>query len=1245
MKILAIRGKNLTSLLEFDVDFEKAPFEGGGLFAITGDTGAGKSTLLDAMCVALYDASPRLNGTRDFLVGRPGDDDKSMLGNTDPRSLLRRGTSEGYAEADFRGVDGRRYRSRWMVRRARGKVEGQIQNQDIVFTDMESGERLGGTKTETLAVIRERVGLEFDQFRRAVLLAQGEFAAFLKASPQERAVLLERTTGTEIYPRLSQAAFERARDMRASYQEVEQRVGVLSVLDDTARQALDAQVEVRKGELEQARADLKAAEQASAWHATLAELEAKVQAADVAQAEAGQARAEARPRFDELAAVESVQPLRQSVTQCDQLTEQVERCQRETQTAVSEVEGLEAEVARATTLRDEAQRALGAARQALASAAGDLERATVLDASLAEHEKQVSEAVHREATKADEVRVAEAALAKTRDGLATAVAERDEADRWLTDNASVQPVADEWPRWTAEIERFIRAHDGETAASQKLARLDGDLREATAAVTRETEAAQKSEAVASDAKKRVGELQGAVDGLRAPEAVAADIDGATLRQGRCQRVDHLRARLAEQAEGLERFQHDADARQAEAAAHEETGRARESDARDLQQRLEEATRQRDHLLATLKHEDERAQLRAGEPCPLCGATEHPYAQDNPVVNQMLEDANSRVAELGIKQREAQQAATKAATEAISSRRRETELRASVDESRRRLDETLREYEAARQQAELDDSFADARHPHLEARLGAVLHGLGLRLQALGVERKQIDTTRDQLDKAVRDEQTVRQAYDTANLTRGKAEEAERKARDDHEGAKREVETCRTAKDEARQSLAPAFPDSDRWRENLDKDPRAFLRACGERVDAYRTRRAAREEADQRLKAASASIETAQEGLRLLQADASERREEARKAQARRDETRASRSALFGGRSTEEVRAELQGAVDKAEAAFTTADGTLNERVATRADKSGRLSTQQKQLGDLSQALAEAVAERDQALARHGIDVVEARRRLARDATWIEAERALQRSLEQAVTSAQTLLEERRKTRDQHASTHAPTITRDEALRQVETLAASISELEHTLSTVTAEQINDDKARLQRNELGARIVALREQARVWEELSDLIGSADGKKMQVFAQSLTLEMLIAYANEHLVELSRRYRLMRAPSKKEVLAIQVVDQDMGDEVRSVDSLSGGESFLVSLALALGLSSLSAHRTRIDSLFIDEGFGSLDAETLDGALSALESLQAMGRHVGIISHVPGIAERVGARVHVARRGAGRSEVRTVSR
>ncbi|MHC4514516.1 MAG: SbcC/MukB-like Walker B domain-containing protein, partial [Planctomycetota bacterium] len=153
-----------------------------------------------------------------------------------------------------------------------------------------------------------------------------------------------------------------------------------------------------------------------------------------------------------------------------------------------------------------------------------------------------------------------------------------------------------------------------------------------------------------------------------------------------------------------------------------------------------------------------------------------------------------------------------------------------------------------------------------------------------------------------------------------------------------------------------------------------------------------------------------------------------------------------------------------------------------------------------------------------------------------------------------------------------------------------------------------------------------------------GSRDGARFRVFAQSLTLDVLLQTANRHLAELAPRYQLMRVPGHD--LDLQVVDLDMAEEIRSVHSLSGGETFLVSLALALALASLSAHETPVESLFIDEGLGTLDTQTLDIALSTLDALQASGRKVGLISHVAGTAERIGVQVRVSPTGGGRSRV-----
>ncbi|HET6612765.1 MAG TPA: AAA family ATPase, partial [Kofleriaceae bacterium] len=182
MRVLAIRGANLASLAgEFEVRLDADPLASAGLFAITGPTGAGKSTLLDALCVALYDKTPRLCARGGALIGHEGEPEEARISATDVRALLSRGAGAGYAEVDVIGKDGRALRARWDVRRARERATGRLQPQTMAIRDLATDKVEAGPKSEILATIESRVGLSFEQFRRSVLLPQGDFAAFLRA--------------------------------------------------------------------------------------------------------------------------------------------------------------------------------------------------------------------------------------------------------------------------------------------------------------------------------------------------------------------------------------------------------------------------------------------------------------------------------------------------------------------------------------------------------------------------------------------------------------------------------------------------------------------------------------------------------------------------------------------------------------------------------------------------------------------------------------------------------------------------------------------------------------------------------------------------------------------------------------------------------------------------------------------------------------------------------------------------------
>ena len=266
--------------------------------------------------------------------------------------------------------------------------------------------------------------------------------------------------------------------------------------------------------------------------------------------------------------------------------------------------------------------------------------------------------------------------------------------------------------------------------------------------------------------------------------------------------------------------------------------------------------------------------------------------------------------------------------------------------------------------------------------------------------------------------------------------------------------------------------------------------------------------------------------------------------------------------------------------------------------------------------------------------------IAKGEAWIASEQSRLVALREEVMKATATLTAIRESAREHEVAGRPAHSHEEIAA-----ALSDSEVRHTTAAeefieARAVLINDDQSRSRVAEIQVTLDARREKARVWGQLDELIGSADGAKFRRFAQSLTLNHLIQLANRHLADLHPRYELQRAPGGD--LVLQVVDHNMADEVRGVHNLSGGERFLVSLALALGLASMASSRgVKVESLFIDEGFGALDSTSLAMAVSVLEQLQATGRRVGVISHVDELKERIAVKVEITPVGGGRSTVK----
>ncbi|MFA7084240.1 MAG: SbcC/MukB-like Walker B domain-containing protein [Arcobacteraceae bacterium] len=212
---------------------------------------------------------------------------------------------------------------------------------------------------------------------------------------------------------------------------------------------------------------------------------------------------------------------------------------------------------------------------------------------------------------------------------------------------------------------------------------------------------------------------------------------------------------------------------------------------------------------------------------------------------------------------------------------------------------------------------------------------------------------------------------------------------------------------------------------------------------------------------------------------------------------------------------------------------------------------------------------------------------------------------------------------------------NEELKELQT---TIDELQKSIGSIEKElEINAQNIKKHEDKI-KELQKKKEAFKVWVKLNDMIGSASGDKFAKFAQGITLDQLIYLANKHLNILSPRYELQRSLDSNKQLEIEIVDGFQGDVVRGVNTLSGGESFIVSLSLALGLSSLASQKISIDSLFLDEGFGTLDSDSLELALNALNQLQSSGKMVGVISHVEALKERIPLQIRVVPRGDGTS-------
>ena len=1211
MKILAIRLKNLASLAgPFEIDFTAEPLASAGLFAITGPTGAGKSTLLDALCLALFGAVPRLEN-----IGRETrvpDADGEILTN-DPRTLLRRGTGSAFAEVDFVGIDSRRYRARWEANRARDKANGKLQGSRQSLHDLDSQQLLSNqSKREYEQLIESRLGLNFAQFTRAVMLAQSEFSAFLKADDKERSELLEKLTNTAIYTQLGQRAFIKARDAGEALKELNKEAEGVLPMNEEERAVLDQQLVEAQQTLKAGQGQLRQLEQQRNWLGELLALQDQHNAAAEALASARQDwQGLASERLD-LTRLEQLAPQRHQFARRQDVLNQLTPLAA----ALQQQRGEQAELGER---QQRLEQDLGAAKEALA-------QALAAQSDSAPHLRQAFEIQHslnrldqdlvREREQGQQAQHVFSEGQAQLDALAEHQQRHEQAlaniAAQLHGSAGMADLGGAWHIYRGQLQQVMLTANRLGKGREELPA----LRQTAEARTREC-----------------AELRQSLDLLfqesaAEPQALAEQIGllGTLLQDNRKQQrgFEDL-ARLWSRQQEIEQRLNVLRERQASAQQERQrlvaVGMQGKQELEQAQQALT-LTRQlleRQRLARNASVEELRTQLQDDQPCPVCGSLEHPYHQPEVLLENLA------------RHDESEEAAAQKVVDDLS--RKLEDLRVEVGGLNIQLKDSLAQQEELNNQRQLLDTDlqTQALWPQLaEHDSAARSPWLDLQLRRLNDDIERDQHRQHTLLTLQQDAARLQQQLQAANEAQ---QQATLQLNQQQDGLNADQQ--RLDQDLAQfETLLPA----DLFAALRETPSETFLsldQQLSARLQLLDQQKDEQQELAERLKQRESLEGKQQDRQQVLE----QRHQQLATLETQQQQAREALTALIGEHAdADHWQRALEQAVEQARASEAGLGQQMHDARAQAAALSSELKAREQQQGALEQErqqLDEAIAQWRQAhpeLDEQGLDAL-----LAMDDEQVGQLRQRLQAAEKAVEQSSVRVQERDERLQQHQKQQ---LTEQSAEQLEQALLASQQQLdqhEHLCAELRAQQAEDQRRQQASQSLAERIAQARTEWQRWARLNDLIGSSSGDTFRKIAQSYNLDLLVHHANQQLRQLVRRYRLKRGGSQ---LGLLVLDTEMGDELRSVHSLSGGETFLVSLALALGLASMASSTLRIESLFIDEGFGSLDPESLQLAMDALDGLQAQGRKVGVISHVQEMHERIGVQIQVRRQGNGLSHL-----
>ncbi|MCG6202283.1 AAA family ATPase [Psychromonas antarctica] len=1230
MKILSLRFENLNSLKgAWKIDFQTAAFIENGLFVITGQTGAGKSTILDAICLALYQQTPRLDRI-----------------TQSKNELMTRGTGDCLAEVEF-SVKGKGYKVFWSQKRARSSATGNLQAPVCQLSEI-AGKVLCSKSSEVLKQVIVLTGLDFSRFTKSMLLAQGGFAAFLNANPAERAELLEELTGTEIYCEISKHVFERNKQVQAELQLLTSQADILAVLTAQQLSELEEQVRLSEHYLLTKKSSLKTLEQALEWLSKSTLLLDKIEQRSIELANTQLALDGFKPQLRTIAHAkhaflisadfDRLTSARQQRDECSAALDTCSYKQKKLRQQLTSAEQAVSQLSEQEQLQKaHYQQQIETINQVLVPLDIKIDGA----AKLEESQQEYSQNQQVSLTKAQQkLALAEVDRQKLQQGL-TELQQRLESEDYISKLSESLPV----------IDHLLINH-------QQQLQKQHDLNAQLATVTGQQKSLQQAYQagglqIANDTKNKIAKealieqkKQSLMHTLQHSSCISVSQANEKLALVFTQKQDCSSAlQLCEKrdANSLELARNKQEMSKQEAQFELdnkhlnhllEMGKEQAQQLADLEKLIEQA-----EIINSL--ENLKIKVEKDQPCPLCGSLEHPaLANYQPLA---LEKTRLRKKE--------------ALVLVEQTRSQYSELKGHLNAQQQQLERLKTDNgQLIIEQQKLIACWAEDSYLTNLNYQDSSYQKIHEQFQALSEQQGQLATLVKEstlLEHVIQQLQLDAQnAHNSVmDLTRHYAKVESELAQSIHDTHALELQLTagkargKEIQDQIKIQFSCFAPLSNKTQDNgqLLTD---FFAQPALWVMNQKTLVKDQKVLKQQLKLLTEQLSQQSQNSALLRQQIGQAEAVFNKAESDLAALSHSLGVLNQQRIEQfstATQAQLRSRYEK-----VLSDKQL---LLAEAYKQQQLlsAQQQSSLGELSQLTVQqtkAIANVTQAQTTFD-DKLQASPFATQSAfkdaylsqTQLELLLQQQKQLDEVYLTAKTRLVSAQSESDEHLTLQ---FTDKSAALLTGEISALNSELEH-LTALHIEQKGLIQSDLRSKAKQLLLLAEQQQQKVtaaqWAMLNDLIGKADGSKFRTFAQGLTLDNLVYLANKEMANLHQRYQLQR--NIDQPLALQVIDLWQANTVRDVKTLSGGESFLVSLGLALALSNLVSHKTQIESLFLDEGFGTLDANTLEVALDALERLHATGKLIGVISHVDALKERINKQIHVRKAsGAGYSQL-----